>query len=473
MSRASIELAHRIEPITRPSRLTLKGAHGPWPQEEPHASSASANDTATEQLAVPGKGTTAVVFFCVVCSTTINALLHGVVTVVLPAMVKDLQLDHRLLLCVLQSVLSLACGLARDGVQLIVFRAFAGIAISFCLPSVVSIITSTFPEGKRRNIASASIGGGQPVGFSLGLTLGGVIVDTIGWLEVEQHNILGRLKHDIEWIGVLISSLSLAMLSSMTSSHSNITDPATLAVLIISILLILVFIFWVGRQEKLGRPAIISNSLWRNRVFTTICIGVFAIWGLFNAVETFQSLFFQEVQEISALRASIQFLPAPIVGTFSNIVIGLLVHLVRADWLIVFGTGLTCLAALLMAVIQPEWSYWACAFPAIVLNPPGADTLFTVSNLVITGLFPTKTQALAGGVFSTIAQIGKSVGLATSAVISNSVTTKSGFQNKEAPAALMEGYRAAFWYCFAGSCATGLLFAWGLRGIGRVGVKRE
>lgn len=126
-----------------------------------------------------------------------------------------------------------------------------------------------------------------------------------------------------------------------------------------------------------------------------------------------------------------------------------------------------------MSVIQPEWSYWACAFPATFLNPVGADALFTVSNLVITSVFPAKTQALAGGVFNTIAQVGKSVGLATGAVIASSVTERSRFEHKESPPALMEGYRAAFWYCFSLSATTAVLFIWGLRGIGKVGMKRE
>lgn len=121
--------------------------------------------------------------------------------------------------------------------QLIIFRALAGIAISFCLPSAVSIITSTFPEGRRRNIAFASMGGGQPIGFSLGLTLGGVLSDSIGWrwgfyiAAIINTVILGlamyglpkkypkesitwtRLTSDIDWIGALISSVSLALLS--------------------------------------------------------------------------------------------------------------------------------------------------------------------------------------------------------------------------------------------------------------------
>jgi fucose permease len=237
--------------------------------------------------------------------------------------------------------------------------------------------------------------------------------------------------------------------------------------------LILSFIFWVGRQEKLGRPAIIPNSLWRNRIFSVICIGVFVTWGVFNAVESYLTLFFQNVQQISAIQTSIRFLPAPLAGALANLVMGLIAHRVRADYAVVVGVVLTSMGALLMCVIQPEWVYWACAFPAVFLNPIGADALFTVSNLVITSVFPSKTQGLAGGVFNTVAQIGKSVGMATSAVISSSITEHSRFQEKKSPQALMEGFHAAFWYLFALSGATALLFVWGLRGIGRVGMKRE
>jgi Na+/melibiose symporter-like transporter len=259
----------------------------------------------------------------------------------------------------------------------------------------------------------------------------------------------------------------------ISESSSAIRKPATLATLIISLALIPAFIIWVGRQEKLGRPAIIPNSLWRNRIFTTICIGVFMTWGVFNAIETFLTLFFQDVQKVSAIQTSVRFLPAPITGALSNIVMGLLAHKVRADYAVTVGIAFTSVGALLMCIIRPEWTYWAAAFPAVALNPIGADALFTVSNLVITSVFPAKTQALAGGVFNTVAQVGKSVGLATSGVIAASVTEHSRFEHKESPEALMEGYRAAFWYTFAGSMATLVLFAWGLRGIGRVGMKRE
>lgn len=233
------------------------------------------------------------------------------------------------------------------------------------------------------------------------------------------------------------------------------------------------FILWVGRQEKLGRPAVIPNSLWRNRIFSVICIGVFITWGVFNGIESYLTLYFQDVQEISAIQTSIRFLAVPAAGAIANVTVALIVHKVRSDWMVLCSIALTSIGALLMCIIQPEWSYWACAFPALFLSPLSADALFTVSNLVISSVFPARTQGLAGGVFNTIAQIGKSVGLATSAVIATSVTEHSRYREKESPVALMEGFRAAFWYLFALSCATGLLFTWGLRGIGKVGMKKE
>lgn len=97
-----------------------------------------------------------------------------------------------------------------------------------------------------------------------------------------------------------------------------------------------------------------------------------------------------------------------------------------------------------MTVIDVNASYWAFGFPSILLNPVGIDTLFTIANLLTTSVFPAKTQTLAGGVFNTVAQLGKTLGLATSAVIASSITAKAsqnGADIKEAP---LDGCKAAF-----------------------------
>ncbi|KZM25315.1 uncharacterized protein EKO05_0000547 [Ascochyta rabiei] len=539
MSRTSTSIELQEYPrtphtITQPSSIHQKENDALSLTEEVQPINTLRNAVSAELLGEPDKKTTAIVLLTVVCVTMISSMLSGVVAVALPSIAKELELGPDVLLwpisiyaltcgctllllgsiadvvgsrpmyligCFLQSGFTLACGLAETSTQIIVFRGFAGIAISFCLPSAVRIITSTFPQGKSRNIAFASMGGGQPIGFSVGLVLGGVFAETIGWrwafhisaiinsavfvialfglpkVKDKKENVWSRIRNDIDWVGIVIGSASVALLSYcfsvISKSTGKIKEPETLSLLVLGFALIPSFILWVGRQEKLGRPAVIPNSLWRNRIFSVICIGVFVVWGVFNAIESWQTLFFQDVQEISPLQTSLRFLPTPIGGALSNVVMGLVAHRVRADWACLVGVALTSIGSLLMCIIQPEWTYWACAFPAVFLNPVGADVLFTVSNLVITAVFPARDQALAGSVFNTVAQIGKSVGLATSAVIAASVTQHSKMADKESPVALMEGFRAAFWYVFALSCAIGVLFAFGLRGIGKVGMKRD
>lgn len=140
--------------------------------------------------------------------------------------------------CFTQGIFSLACGLSRTGTELIIFRILSGLAMSLCLPSAVSLITENFYPGKLQNMAFGCMGGGQPIGFGLGLTLGGIFTDTVGWpwtfhcvaianaivlvlagwqLPSKSANTAPvtwrRLAFEIDWIGATIISTSLAMIS--------------------------------------------------------------------------------------------------------------------------------------------------------------------------------------------------------------------------------------------------------------------
>lgn len=179
------------------------------------------------------------------------------------------------------------------------------------------------------------------------------------------------------------------------------------------------------------------------------------------------------MQGLNPIETSLRFLPSPVSGVAANVLMGLLVHRVRADVLIVVACFIACFSPVALAIAHPTSSYWSSGFVANLLNPIGADSLFTVSNLLITSVFPAKTQGLAGGVFNTISQIGKSVGLALVAVIASSVTHNSNYVDKSSPDALMVGYRATFWFCFSLCASTLFLVAWGLRSIGKVGHKRD
>jgi hypothetical protein len=46
----------------------------------------------------------------------------------------------------------------------------------------------------------------------------------------------------------------------------------------------------MNRQEKLGKAALIPNSIWKQSAFTTTCIVVFLTWGAFNPFGYFTTL---------------------------------------------------------------------------------------------------------------------------------------------------------------------------------------
>ena len=126
-----------------------------------------------------------------------------------------------------------------------------------------------------------------------------------------------------------------------------------------------------------------------------------------------------------------------------------------------------------MALISPHWPYWYAAFPAQLLAPLACDIMFTIGLLVVSEGFPAHTQALAGAVFNTVTQFGTSVGLTVIAVVAAAVTNSKVDEGKERTEELLAGYRAAFWTQFALTGLACLIGAFGLKRIGRVGVKRD
>ncbi|KAE8420608.1 major facilitator superfamily domain-containing protein [Aspergillus pseudocaelatus] len=404
--------------------------------------------------------------------------------------------------CFLLGTFTLACGVAQNGIQLILFRTFQGIATSMCLPTAFSILTDSMPVGKRRNIGFACLGLGQPFGFSVGLVLGGLFQATsLKWrfgyylcagvtmgLAVvnffklpkdseRQPFTFERLRREIDWMGIFLSSSSLGMISyvfaAITDSPSNIHKAENIALLCVAAVMMPAFLGWMSWREKIGKSALIPNSLWQNTAFSSICIMVLFSWAVLNGMETILSLFFQEVQDLPAIQAALRFLPSIIIGIILNLGTGLLVHRLHANYLVLVTSVLSAGSPLLMAIIDPEWSWWYCAFWAMLLGPLSADVIFTVANLIITDAFTPKTQGLAGAVFNVVAQFGTSIGLTIFAIISAGVTQGSSYENKKSPEALMLGYRAVFWTCFGLMMAACCFGSWGLRKVGKVGLKRE
>ena len=224
--------------------------------------------------------------------------------------------------CLGCGIFVLACGLSRNGSELIAFRCLQGVASALFLPTSMGIISSGIATGKLRNVAIATLSCGQVIGYALGLVLGGIFLGTIGWrsgyylcgaLQIALFALgfwaipsslfpsltfglsasLEKLKNEIDWIGSLISCVVIGMVSyvlAMIAEDSGaIKSPSNATLLAVSIAGLPCFALWMRHREKIGKPALIPNSLWKT-TFTSICIMITLAFAEMQAVELLASL---------------------------------------------------------------------------------------------------------------------------------------------------------------------------------------
>ena len=84
---------------------------------------------------------------------------------------------------------SLMCGLAWSEGSLIAFRAVQGFGGALLSPAALSILATTFTEGRERNLALGIWGGIAGSGAAAGALLGGVLTSAFGWQWIFYVNV--------------------------------------------------------------------------------------------------------------------------------------------------------------------------------------------------------------------------------------------------------------------------------------------
>lgn len=170
------------------------------------------------------------------------------------------------------------------------------------------------------------------------------------------------------------------------------------------------------------------------------------------------------------------------VGVCINLSVGIFVDRLPAGWLVVGSSLLCSLAPLMMALVNPNWKYYYLELWAQMLAPLSGDVLFTVGLIVVSDSFPEGTQALAGAVFSTVAQFGTSLGVGICQVAALGVMGSDANLNGDSSGAtssqddagdMLKGYRAGFWTMFALMVCCVVIAIGGMRRTGKVGLKKD
>src|SRR5829696_3019068 len=355
---------------------------------------------------------------------------------------------------------SLLCGLAGSQGLLVAARALQGVGGAIIAPAALSIIITTFTEPESRARAMGVWAFVVSGGASVGVLLGGVLTQTMGWPWIFFVNlpiglaalVLCRplldpdpkpdLRGGFDLPGAFLVTASLvAAVYAIVGATNN--PPALTALLFLVAAALMVAFAAVERRAEapLVPPGIFARS--RNLTVSNVVMALAVVgmvgWFFFSA------LYLQRVLGYDSLATGLSYLPATLaLGAISQGPAARAVNRFGIRPMIVVGMGLMVLGLLLFARAPVGGSFLVDVLPGMLVLGVGAAFAFMAVILASTSGVPEGKAGLASGLVNTSQQMGGALGLAVLAAVASAYTTSVASSQPGEVAALNSGYHAAF-----------------------------
>ena len=372
---------------------------------------------------------------------------------------------------------SLLSGLAWSEGSLIATRGLQGLGGALLAPAALSIVVTTFREGRDRNVALAVWGAASGSGGAVGVLLGGVLTSYLSWSWIffvnlpvgaavlavspwllhESRVAVTRRYFDLAGAASITAGLMVLVYAITRTSQHGWGNSLTIGLLATAAALIAAFVAIEARS-----PApLLPLRIFRLRTLSAANATVAVIGGTAFAQFFLLALYLQEVLHYSAVETGVAFIAitATIVA-FSNVGQSLTTRLGARP---VLSTGLLLTAAggVLYARMPADGHYFWNVFPGLLVSGIGlAFSFVPVMIAGLTGVQPADA-GVASGLINTSRQVGGSIGLAVVTTIA--ATATSHYANSHAVSAvsspaLTHGFQVAF-YTLVGLALAGAAIA--------------
>jgi EmrB/QacA subfamily drug resistance transporter len=362
---------------------------------------------------------------------------------------------------VIFSLGSLLCGLAWSEASLIAFRALQGLGAAAITPSALSILSTTFREGRERNIALGAWGAVGGFGAAAGVLLGGIITELLSWqwiffvnvpvgviglclapfLLSESRDAHGQ-SHDVPGAVLVTSGLILLVLG-ITQGHAwGWGSPKTLGVFVASGALLAAFVLWELRQRH---PLVPMSIFRRLPTLTAANVTGFIMGTVLFSVFLLLTLYMQDVLGFSPLQTGVGYLAVAGTAVIWANVAAAVVNRVGVKPALVFGMTMLTVGLLLFTQVSVGGTYWKDLFPGFLILGIGIPFAFVpITIAALAGTRPDEA-GLASGLINTSQQIGGAVGIAILSSIAVSQRDDALASGTALPNALTDGFQTAFW----------------------------
>ncbi len=372
---------------------------------------------------------------------------------------------------------SLLSGLAWSEGSLIVFRGLQGLGGALLAPAALSIVVTTFREGRERNIALGVWGAASGSGGAAGVLLGGVLTSYLSWswiffvnlpvgvavlaatpfLISESRAALAHRHFDVSGATSITAGLMVLVYAITRASQHGWSDSVTVGLLATAAVLLVAF---VGIESRSPAP-LLPLRIFRLRTLSAANTTMLAIGATTFGQFFLLTLYLQEVLRYSAIETGVAFIAiTATIAVVANVGQALTTRL-GARPVLSAGLLLTAAAGALYAQMPADGRYFWDVLPGLVVGGIGLALSFpSVMIASLAGVQPADA-GVASGLINTSRQLGGSVGLAAVTTIAASATSRYAHSHAvlagSAPA-LAHGFQVAF-YTLSGLALAGAMIA--------------
>ena len=374
---------------------------------------------------------------------------------------------------VLFTVSSLLAGLAWSEASLIAARSFQGLGAAVISPAALSILSTTFTEGRERNIALGVWGAVGGFGAAAGVLLGGVLTETLSWswiffvnvpVGVAAFFLAPRLLDEsrdttvksFDALGaVLVTSGLVSLVYAITQSGTYGWGSArTIGVIVAAVALLAGFVWWERRQ---------AEPLMRFGILRTKTVAGANVGGLILGTATFSlflmlTLYMQQVLGYSPMKTGVAYLAVAGSAILWSAVAAQLVNRIGVKPVLVTGMVALTSGLVFFTQVSVHGTYLRDLLPGFLLVGVGLGFSFVPISIAALAGVRAAEAGLASGLFNTTQQIGGALGIAVLSTIATSRTSNALADGTAPPSALVHGFTGAF-VVGAGIAAVGVIAA--------------
>ncbi|RSN27299.1 MFS transporter [Amycolatopsis sp. WAC 01416] len=355
------------------------------------------------------------------------------------------------------TVASLLCGSAGDQATLIAFRCLQGVGGALTTSVVLGMIVTLFPGQPEQGKALGLFGFVQAGGASLGMILGGVLTQGLGWHWTMLVNVP---------IGLVVVLATFAAIERDRGAGLRAGIDAFGAVLATSGVMLLVYVIvdsgqpvrrwlllalavflltgFLVRQTKAPVP-LMPLGLFRSRAVTGGNIVMLLMVAGMMGFQFLTALYLQRVLALDALTTGFAFLPTPVMNALVALWLGPRLigrfgtRPILTTGLLVAATGLA-----LLTTVPVDGAYFTDVLPPLLLAGIGMGIAVpAVIGTAMSAGSPENT-GVASGLVNTTLQIGSAMGTAVLAAVAASRTASPAETVLGQREALTSGFRLAY-----------------------------